>query len=94
MTNFTNNICSMRFAIFDFFEYRPGHSGGLCNSLKKDGIQCCHNGGEYGQPQINDDVNNKSITIVKSLFQEMSRLFPDETFDIGGDETGSTPPCT
>ena len=24
----------------------------------------------------------------------MSRLFPDDTFDIGGDETGSTPPCT
>ena len=45
-------------------------------------------------PQIYDDPKGQSISIIQTLFTEMSGLFPDGVFDVGGDETGHTPPCS
>eukprot|EP00040_Diaphanoeca_grandis_P018485 m.97205 g.97205 ORF g.97205 m.97205 type:complete len:705 (+) comp26958_c0_seq2:225-2339(+) len=70
----------------------PGHSGGFCGGLKQYGIVCCGDGG-MGVPQIEDDPAGKSFDIVSQVMQEMSTLFPDAVFHIGGDETGTTAPC-
>ena len=67
----------------------PGHSTGLCAGLAAYGIQCCAPG--Y---QIRDDAAGQSVKVVTALLGEMSALFPDAVFDVGGDETGSTAPCT
>jgi N-acetyl-beta-hexosaminidase len=71
----------------------PGHSGGFCHGLKSAGIKCCTNGG-MGVPQIEDDPAGVSAALVTRLLHEMAGLFPDEVLHIGGDETGSSPPCT
>jgi N-acetyl-beta-hexosaminidase len=47
-----------------------------------------------GVPQIEDDPAGVSAGLVKLLLHEMAGLFPDSVLHIGGDETGSTPPCT
>jgi len=71
----------------------PGHSGGFCGGLAAAGIVCCGDGG-MGVPQIHDDAAGKSAALIKQILQEMSGLFPDSVMHIGGDETGSSPPCT
>ena len=71
----------------------PGHSGGFCHGLRSAGIKCCSNGG-MGVPQIEDDPAGVSAGLVKQLLHEMAGLFPDSVLHIGGDETGSTAPCT
>ena len=71
----------------------PGHSGGFCHGLKSAGIKCCTNGG-MGVPQIEDDLGGVSAGLVKQVLKEMAGLFPDGVMHIGGDETGSTAPCT
>ena len=47
-----------------------------------------------GVPQIEDDPAGVSAGLVKQLLKEMAGLFPDAVMHIGGDETGSTAPCT
>ena len=65
----------------------PGHSGGFCTALKSAGIVCCGD-------QILDDASGKSVAVMGKLFAEMASLFPDAQMHIGGDETGTAPPCT
>ena len=65
----------------------PGHSGGFCTTLKSAGIACCGD-------QILDDPSGQSVAIMAKIFAEMASLFPDEQMHIGGDETGTAPPCT
>jgi len=71
----------------------PAHAGGWCDGLKTAGIQCCAKSEWSGVPQIEDDAQGKSVTIVSNVLKEMAELFPDSVMHIGGDETGTTEPC-
>jgi hypothetical protein len=39
-------------------------------------------------------VQNKTLTTLMALFQEMASLFPEPVFHIGSDETSALGPCT
>ena len=69
----------------------PSHSAGLCAGLKGAGISCAPCGKYGGQQILMDD---RSVHVVQEVLREVSSLFPDALFSIGGDETGSAAPCT
>ena len=72
----------------------PGHAGGLCRSLKDEGLQCCdHTGPRSNDDQVLNDAAGVGLKIIKSLFTEMSALFPDEAMHVGCDETTDPAPC-
>jgi hexosaminidase len=72
----------------------PGHSGGLCSNLKSEGLQCCEHTGPRGHDdQILNDAAGVGLKIVKSLFTEMSALFPDDVMHVGCDEALDPAPC-
>jgi hexosaminidase len=72
----------------------PGHAGGLCSSLKDEGLQCCeHTGARGNDDQILNDAAGVGLKIIKSLFTEMSALFPDDAMHVGCDEATNPAPC-
>ena len=72
----------------------PGHAGGLCSHLQSEGLQCCLNTGPRGKDdQIINDAAGVGLKIVKTIFTEMSALFPDEAMHVGCDETTVTANC-
>jgi hexosaminidase len=70
-------------------------AGALCSNLKDEGLQCCYNTGKRGKDdQILNDAAGVGLKIVKSIFTEMSALFPDDVMHVGCDETTETDVCT
>jgi hexosaminidase len=76
-----------------------GHSSGLI-PLKAHGLSFCKDSAtaycssSHCQIQLYDDPAGHTVRIVTAIYDELFALFPDEVFDIGGDETHVTGNCT
>ena len=62
----------------------PGHSHGFVPLAEPGDVAFC----STTQKQLRNDDQNKTVTTLKRLFEEMATLFDDELFHIGCDETG------
>ena len=77
----------------------PGHSSGLI-PLKPRGVAFCedtpsaHCSTSHCQTQLYDDPAGKTLAVVGHIYDELLALFPDEVFDLGGDETAVVANCT
>jgi len=67
----------------------PGHSSGF-DPLATRGMQFCNS----ARMQLYDDPENRTYSILTTLFAEMAQLFTDKVFHIGCDETSVAGPCT
>eukprot|EP00040_Diaphanoeca_grandis_P031283 m.186835 g.186835 ORF g.186835 m.186835 type:complete len:670 (-) comp32283_c0_seq1:89-2098(-) len=73
---------------FDF----PGHSRGYIPA-ESDGVEFCEPT-SASRDQLFGDAAGKTYKVVHDLMSEMSKLFTDEVFNIGCDETSAKGQCT
>lgn len=64
----------------------PGH--GYHSIAQPLGLPTCSTADEFPGPVIRG--SNRSAAVLEQLVLEMSSLFPDQAFHIGGDETAET----